>query len=181
VLAVLVGIAATSVLAAPPVMPIQHIYAPTPTVDPRVAGLEFDKAAEEPLHEAPGIHVGGFMVFPELEIGERYDDNIFATKNGRESDFYTVISPSVSVESTWSRHGLGACGLAAQASRRCAAGSTRSSLVRWSNFPRLAPTSFHTIIADFAGTVAITVRGAVPDLRAFLGFIGRCTVTRTGV
>ena len=97
----------TSVLAQPPTGPIQRIYAPTSAGDPRAAGLEFDKAAEESLREAPGIHVGGFMVFPELEIGERYDDNIFATKNDRESDFYTVISPSVSVESTWSRHGLG--------------------------------------------------------------------------
>jgi hypothetical protein len=97
----------TSVLAQQPTEPIKRIYAPTSAGDPRAAGLEFDKTAEEPLRKAPGIHVGGFMVFPELEIGERYDDNIFATKNGRESDFYTVISPSVSVESTWSRHGLG--------------------------------------------------------------------------
>lgn len=59
------------------------------------------------MREPRGLHTGGFVVFPRLKIDERYDDNIFATKNNRQSDFITVISPSISVESTWSRHGLG--------------------------------------------------------------------------
>ena len=50
----------TSVLAQPPTGPIQRIYAPASAGDTRAAGLEFGKAAEEPLREAPGIHAGGF-------------------------------------------------------------------------------------------------------------------------
>lgn len=97
----------TAALAEPPIGPIQRIFAPAPASDLRAAGLNFDRVADKPLREPVGIHAGGFLVFPKLEIGERYEDNIFATKNNRESDFVTVISPSISAESTWSRHGLG--------------------------------------------------------------------------
>jgi len=98
----------TSVLAAPVIGPIQRIFAPTPGTDPWAsAAFERGSGTDQPLREPRGLHAGGFLVFPELEIGERYDDNIFATKDGRESDFATVISPSLSIESTWSRHGLG--------------------------------------------------------------------------
>jgi hypothetical protein len=97
----------TSVLGAPVIQPIQRIFAPTPGTDPWATEFERGSAADQPLREPRGLHAGGFLVFPRLEIGERYDDNIFATKNGRESDFITLISPSLSIESTWSRHGLG--------------------------------------------------------------------------
>lgn len=105
--AALLLIAATSVLAAPAIRPIQRIFAPTPGSDPWAEGLQLARATDQPLREPRGLHAGGFLVFPRLEIGERYDDNIFATKNNRESDFATIISPSLSIESTWSRHGLG--------------------------------------------------------------------------
>jgi len=60
-----------------------------------------------PDYDPPGIHAGGFLIFPKLEIGERYDDNIRATQHNRLDDFATTIAPSVTVESTWSRHALG--------------------------------------------------------------------------
>lgn len=94
-------------LADPLTEPIQRIFSPTPGSDPWAAGLELAKATDQPLREPAGIHAGGFLVFPRLEIGERYEDNIFATKHDRQSDFATIISPSISAESTWSRHGLG--------------------------------------------------------------------------
>src|SRR5262245_9455769 len=84
----------TSVLGAPVIQPIQRIFAPTPGTDPWATEFERGSAADQPLREPRGLHAGGFLVFPRLEIGERYDDNIFATKNGRESDFITLISPS---------------------------------------------------------------------------------------
>jgi hypothetical protein len=97
----------TSALAAPAIRPIQRIFAPAPGTDPWAAELAHASATDQPLREPRGLHVGGFVVFPKLDIGERYDDNIFATENDRASDFATVISPSISIESTWSHHGLG--------------------------------------------------------------------------
>lgn len=103
----LVLIVATSVLAAPVVGPIQRIFALAPGTDPLAAGLPLAKATDQPLRQPPGLHAGGFLVFPRLEIAEKYDDNIFATKDDRQGDFVTIISPSISIESIWSRHGLG--------------------------------------------------------------------------
>src|SRR5262245_36529160 len=105
VAAALLLVAATSVLAAPVIRPIQRIFAPTPGSDPWAEGLQLARATDQPLREPRGLHAGGFLVFPRLEIAERYDDNIFATKENRESDFATIISPSLSIESNWTRHG----------------------------------------------------------------------------
>ena len=60
-----------------------------------------------PDYDPLGIHAGGFLIYPKLELGERYDDNIRATQHNRLDDFATTIAPSVAVESTWSRHALG--------------------------------------------------------------------------
>jgi len=103
----LVLVVATSVLAAPTIGPINRIFSPTPGSDMWPAGLPLEKATDQPLREPRGVHAGGFMVYPRIEIQEKYEDNIFATKNDRASDLITVITPSISIESTWSRHGLG--------------------------------------------------------------------------
>jgi hypothetical protein len=101
----LASVVVTSVLAAPVIRPIQRIFAPAPGTDPWAP--EHASAIDQPLRQSHGLHAGGFVVFPRLDIRERYDDNIFATENDRASDFATLILPSISVESTWSRHGLG--------------------------------------------------------------------------
>lgn len=53
-----------------------------------------------------GLRAGSFMIYPSVGIGGEYNDNIYATKNNRESDFISRVSPSVSLQSDWSRHGL---------------------------------------------------------------------------
>ena len=53
---------------------------------------------------AMGIEVGPFLVLPEVQIAEFYDNNIFATSNSKKSDFVTVISPHVLAESKGARH-----------------------------------------------------------------------------
>jgi hypothetical protein len=51
-----------------------------------------------------GIHVGGFMVFPKLEVGGQYNDNVFATNTGEQSDVSLDVRPSIRLESTWSHY-----------------------------------------------------------------------------
>ena len=93
----------TSVLAQPPTGPIQRIYAPTSAGDPRAAGLEFGKAAEEPLREAPGIHAGGFMCTnrtPDrmrarrsgLRGGAAMERSVNTARNNRGSPAHPAIS-----------------------------------------------------------------------------------------
>ena len=53
-----------------------------------------------------GIPLGDFLIYPEAQVSEFYDNNIFATKTGEQNDFVTVIAPQVFVASNWARHSL---------------------------------------------------------------------------
>ena len=96
------------------ISPLTSIYTPpNPYADPTAAPPGQSALAQSvvlrirPDYRPLGIHVGGFLVFPKLEIGEKYDDNIRATQHNRLDDFGTTIAPSIAAESTWSRHALG--------------------------------------------------------------------------
>lgn len=54
----------------------------------------------------PGYHTDGFRIRPSLTITETYDDNVFATDGNEASDWITVTSPQIKVDSTWSEHSL---------------------------------------------------------------------------
>ncbi len=57
-------------------------------------------------YDPPGIRLGGFLLFPTLELVEMYNDNIFATTNNRIGKFITVVSPRVDLRSNWNNHML---------------------------------------------------------------------------
>jgi hypothetical protein len=65
----------------------------------------FERA--RPDYDPLGVRAGSFLVFPSIEIGESYNDNIFATENDEEDDFITVVRPQVEVTSDWGRHQVG--------------------------------------------------------------------------
>jgi hypothetical protein len=59
-----------------------------------------------PDYDPLGLRVGGFMFYPELAIQETYESNIFATPTGAQSDFITLIEPSLNLKSNWNNHAL---------------------------------------------------------------------------
>ncbi len=48
-----------------------------------------------------GIHMGGFMLYPKLDISGQYNDNVFAVNTGAKSDVSLDVLPSLRLESTW--------------------------------------------------------------------------------
>ncbi len=59
-----------------------------------------------PDYDAAGARAGSFLLFPSVEIGVGYDDNI-GRANTNETESYTLtVRPEVSVQSQWSRHEL---------------------------------------------------------------------------
>ncbi|WP_420348116.1 outer membrane beta-barrel protein [Pelagibius sp.] len=56
--------------------------------------------------DAKGLDLGGFRLFPRLNISETYDDNIFADEDGEQDDFITSVAASLVARSEWSRHSL---------------------------------------------------------------------------
>lgn len=57
-------------------------------------------------YDPPGIRLGGFLLYPTLELVEMYNDNIFATTNNRVGKFVTVVNPRVDLRSNWNNHAL---------------------------------------------------------------------------
>lgn len=53
-----------------------------------------------------GFPIGSFIYSPILSVQQEYEDNIFRTQNNAESDFITVIRPTVNVRSFWDAHAL---------------------------------------------------------------------------
>ncbi len=69
-----------------------------------------DVAAEETTQAGgfrkPGYDTDQFRLLPEVEASAYYDDNIYATRRSRESDWVALISPSLGIDSLWRRHSL---------------------------------------------------------------------------
>jgi hypothetical protein len=61
-----------------------------------------------PGYEALGLREGAFMVWPKLNTTVEYNNNIFATDGGEQSDTIFHVSPEVDLTSQWSRHQLDA-------------------------------------------------------------------------
>lgn len=56
-----------------------------------------------PAYDAKGIPLGGFRLFPTLDLSESYDDNIFRQPDG-DDDFFFKASPMLYLRSEWGRH-----------------------------------------------------------------------------
>jgi hypothetical protein len=52
------------------------------------------------------VRVGGFILYPGIELAEQYNSNIFATDNNTVDDFITVVRPSLDLRSNWNNHML---------------------------------------------------------------------------
>src|ERR1700753_1581058 len=81
-------------------------------------GLQADQAAgsgalvsilqaSRPDYDAQGAHLGSFIVLPTLDVTETYSSNVYASTLDTKHDFFTTLSPTVSVNSGWDRNFLG--------------------------------------------------------------------------
>lgn len=65
-----------------------------------------------PELDALGIRMGSFLVFPEFDLDELYNDNIFSVESDKDDDFITVIRPGLDIRSDWNNHALNFSGQA---------------------------------------------------------------------
>lgn len=61
-----------------------------------------------PSAYSQGVKVGEFLVKPQVEVQEVYNDNIYTEDTNEESDFITKVLPSISVQSQFDKHAVGA-------------------------------------------------------------------------
>ncbi|MEQ9142857.1 MAG: outer membrane beta-barrel protein [Parvibaculaceae bacterium] len=67
-----------------------------------------------PDYDPAGIRVGSFLLFPSVELGVGYDDNVGRSTNNTTDSYELTIAPQLQFQSQWSRHELN-FGLAADA------------------------------------------------------------------
>ena len=61
-----------------------------------------------PDYDAQGQRLGAFVLLPVLDVTETYSSNVYAATDDVRHDFFTTISPTVSLNSGWDRNFLGA-------------------------------------------------------------------------
>lgn len=64
------------------------------------------EGAEDDPYAALGVRMGSFLLFPELSAESLYDDNLFLSSTNPKGDWALVLTPSLRVQSDWSRHSL---------------------------------------------------------------------------
>ena len=87
--------------------------APIPLGDVRSIRREPDQETFKPVDERlppelrpVSIRWKGLEIFPLLELSQSYDSNMFVTQSNEESDFITIIKPSVFFKKEVGRHNL---------------------------------------------------------------------------
>lgn len=58
-----------------------------------------------PDYEAKGLPMGGFRLFPVLDLGVGSDDNVFAN-SAKSNDVFEDVDTSLALRSQWGRHSL---------------------------------------------------------------------------
>jgi hypothetical protein len=83
------------------------------TRQPALTDPEADIPRGETVRDRPrqdydpvGIPLGSFRAFPQLHVGEVYDDNIFRNQTDHKGDLITEIVPRLALASDWNRHAL---------------------------------------------------------------------------
>jgi hypothetical protein len=59
-----------------------------------------------PDYDPLGQRLGGFLLFPDLQVQEAYNSNIFYTPTNRTRDYVTTINPNLDLRSNWDQHAL---------------------------------------------------------------------------
>lgn len=99
----LLGVAAACLATSPAEAQAPGVV-PLPGQEPLIGTPVVDRP--RPDYDPLGIPLGGFLLSPQLQVGQSYDDNIYASQR-RLGDFVTLIAPRLALDSTWSRDAVG--------------------------------------------------------------------------
>ena len=70
---------------------------------PKILNLREDNV--DPFnYRGAGVKAGSFLIWPNLTLEQEYNDNVLSTENDTESDFATIINPSLIIKKDYRRH-----------------------------------------------------------------------------
>lgn len=56
------------------------------------------------MYEGNAAKLGSWFLYPEIDLEETYDDNVYATKTDRQSDLISTLRGQARLESNWELH-----------------------------------------------------------------------------
>jgi hypothetical protein len=87
-----------------PAQPVPERVTPLPLQTP--GRTETVTSRARPELDPIGIRIDSMVAFPSLEIAPEFNDNVFKTDTGKQSDLIVQITPALLVQSDWGRHFL---------------------------------------------------------------------------
>jgi hypothetical protein len=82
-----------------------QVAQPVPVIDLTQPGFAPEALSvgqrSQPEYDSPGVHLGGFILRPSLDLSEEYNSNIYGSHFDVRSDFITLLSPVVDLASDW--------------------------------------------------------------------------------
>jgi hypothetical protein len=57
-------------------------------------------------YEPKGIEVGNYLLFPEIDVDETFNTNVYATQSNAKPDFLTTVTPQFRAQSRFENHAL---------------------------------------------------------------------------
>jgi len=61
-----------------------------------------------PEYDPIGLRLGGFLLFPTVDVGASYDSNVLRTDSDSQHDYIIQMTPRLNLRSNWIRHYLAA-------------------------------------------------------------------------
>jgi len=77
-----------------------------PSASQELAPKETVTNRQRPAFDPIGVRLGGFQLFPQLDLAGVYDSNIFAREDPETDDLIYVLAPRLELESNWGKHAL---------------------------------------------------------------------------
>lgn len=74
-----------------------------PMADPK-SERDHERVAES--YQPQGLEVGEFVLFPQIEVEETFNSNVYAQENNTKSDYITTVRPELRVRSNFKEHAL---------------------------------------------------------------------------
>ena len=87
---------------------VSSAYAQAPDTTSALARDQNTSVRERarPEYDPLGVRAGAFMLYPMLDVGVSFDDNIFSSPVNEQSDTIYTIAPSARLVSNWLNHEL---------------------------------------------------------------------------
>lgn len=80
----------------------------TSEANPGDTQAQNDPSRVDDSYQPKGVELGQFLLFPQFEVEQSYNSNVFAARSGAQGDFVTRLAPEMRLRSRFKEHSINA-------------------------------------------------------------------------